>query len=52
MVGTAVYHVQWVEVYVSQNEWALNFGGMTTDAPARRGARRPQTRPWTGTWGG
>lgn len=51
MVGTAVYQLQCSVVKSRQKVWAENLGGMTTDEPARSGARRPQTRPWTGTRG-
>ena len=47
MVGTAVYQLQCSVVKSLQNVWAENLGGITTDEPARSGARRPQTRPWT-----
>lgn len=47
IVGTAVYQLQCSVVKSRQNVWAENLGGMTTDEPARSGARRPHTRPWT-----
>jgi hypothetical protein len=47
IVGTAVYQLHFSAVKSRQKVWAENLGGMTTDEPARRGARRPQTRPWT-----
>lgn len=41
IVGTAVYHVQEVDVYSDQKDPAENLGGMTTEPLERRGANRP-----------
>jgi hypothetical protein len=47
MVGTAVYQLQPCWIKSSQNVWAENFNGMTTLEWVTKGARRPQTSPWT-----
>src|SRR5690242_200985 len=47
IVGTAVYQLALWLMKSVQNSEAENLLGTTMEPPVKRGARRPQRRPWT-----